>query len=165
MSQPKPAGAKALALQKPGADKPKRATPHTAAMVRQAMIQRTNEEAFALLAAIEAMDLEPAAEYIRQHRPSDEAIATLAFMYAAFQRKAKGKHAASRPRKPTEETADGRAEASGCVSYLELRRKELGEGRPANPQKDTGWLSADFSKRTLERAFLKLRQKRKQESL
>ncbi len=79
---------------------------------RETLIQRVNAEAHALLRVLEPLDLEPAAEHIRQHPPSPEAIVTMAFMYRELAHRASQRAAAAKPRNAVTKAAidDYRAE-------------------------------------------------------
>jgi hypothetical protein len=124
---------------------------------REAMILDAKGEAYAALQAIHPMNFEAAADHFRQHPLSPEGTTALASLLLEIERKRLARRASSQRRKP--ENLDDRCAKSACTSYRQLRQKEVAAGLTAGALKGEGYITVDFSQRSIENAFGRLRKK------
>ena len=111
-----------------------------------------------LLAEIEHLNVEPAAEVVRRRSPSPEVIACIPFFYDQWKRSAINRPKAQGKRK--EKNLDDFIAESGCGSYAELRAKERKAANAApGAALPSHCITEKYQRRSISNAFTKLKKK------
>lgn len=111
-------------------------------------------QAWEVLSQIEGLNVEPAAEVVRQLNPSPEVIACLAFFYDKWKRSAMSRRAAQHERK--EKTLDDLIAETGCKTYAELRAYEYANVAPGE-RLPPSCITERYRKGSINNAFTRLK--------